>query len=122
MNDTRKQGRKLQGSLATARLLRMLQSMSRSFPQTMIRTTSDGIGVYLADGRCLSISTSGHFQDRELSDLLALFVVWLRADPEGLGALCTGGDGLSYEETTQSEQSVGPQSSTLHSARRPRGR
>jgi hypothetical protein len=78
------QGRKLEQSLATKTLLRMLRNMQQSYPKARLLTRKGGFGVSLEDGRFLYISSSGSWNPMEKRDFLALFATWLVADPNGL--------------------------------------
>lgn len=105
--DTFEQAHKLRESLATRRLSRMRRSMSLKYPEATIRQTQDGIGVYLAGNRSLHISTKGGFRAGELSDLLALFVVWLRVEESAQDSTHAERNGSSATERPQFEQSSG---------------
>lgn len=91
-------------SSRTGALLRMLRSMSRRYPGARMMRRPAGFGVSSADNAYLVISTSGHWTDEELSDWLALFVIWLRADPEGLREPIAAQPGLSAEVTVPSQR------------------
>lgn len=84
MNDTSGQGRKSAAVDPNAKLFRMLQSMSRRFPNTSLLTTAEGFGVRLRDGRYLHVVSSGLWSDEDTRDFLVLFATWLVADPDRL--------------------------------------
>lgn len=82
IGDTSVRGRRLLASVRIARLLRMLRSTWARWPRAKLEWHPGGIGVSLDDRRFLSIVPVGDWNAEDLSDWLALFVVWLRAEPE----------------------------------------
>lgn len=90
---TWQQERKLGASIAQRRLLAMLQSTLRSYPKARLMTRKAGFGALLDENTCLYVSFRGDLTPEVKSDLLALFVVWLRADPEALNRPNTLQDG-----------------------------
>jgi hypothetical protein len=95
MTDTAKQEPKLTAASPLGKLVRMLRSMSRKYPKAYLVGTTGGFGVRLGDGRYLHIVSNGEWTSEDMRDFLALFVVWLVADPEGLRRADTPLDGLS---------------------------
>lgn len=90
-------GRKLSASIASKTLSRMLQSTRQSFPTMKLATRKGGFGVFSDDGTYLYVSFSGNLTLQAKQDLLALFSVWLRADPENLEPSSTRLDGQSVK-------------------------
>lgn len=84
---------KLGESISLRKLLRMLQSMSRRYPNAKLHRKRGAIGVYLGDDSFLSIRWSGELTSEDMRDLLALYAVWFAVDPERVGSGLTGFDG-----------------------------
>lgn len=75
---------KLDESIASKKLTRMLQSTLRKWRTTKLETRRGGFGVYMGEQTFLSVSFSSDLTDEEKRDLLVLFATWLVADPETL--------------------------------------
>lgn len=103
MTDTLSQAPKLLESTLRVKLSRMLRSIARRFPNTYLITTPAAFGVRLADGSYLHIVTNGSWTDDNMRDFLALFVVWLAADPDRLRPGTVRLDGVLQEETPRRE-------------------
>jgi hypothetical protein len=84
MNDTTVRGPKSSAFEPRAKLVRMLRSMLRSWPQARLIHTSGGFGALLDDRTYIQIAYSGHWTAEDMRDLLALFAIWLVADPDRL--------------------------------------
>lgn len=78
--DTLGQEHKLSDAIQVAKLLRMLRSMSRRFPQAKLARHLDGFGVSLGGGKWLQIRCNGDWTDEDLRDFLALYATWLVVD------------------------------------------
>lgn len=102
MNDTTEPGLKSPGSTPLVKLSRMLRSMSRRFPRSYLIGTQDAFGVRLEDGTSLHIVCNGRWSDSDLRDFLALFVIWLVADPDRLRAPGIPLAGVSRQVTEES--------------------
>jgi hypothetical protein len=63
----------------------MLRNTLQSYPQARLWKRKDGFGASLGGGTYLSVSFNGVYSSEVKADLLALFSVWLRADPAALG-------------------------------------
>lgn len=77
-------GRRLNESIHSKRLLRMLRSMLQSYPKAKILRRKAGFGVSLDENTYLYVSFSGNLTDEAKRDCLGLFITWLVVDPEGL--------------------------------------
>jgi hypothetical protein len=97
MIDTSEQVRKSKERTQLEKLLRMLRSMSRRFPQPKLERTLDGFGVSLADGRWMRIRLTGNWSAEDTRDFLALFATWLTVDAEYLRSGATPLAGYSAE-------------------------
>lgn len=75
---------KLDESVASKKLIRMLQSTLRKWRTPKLETRRGGFGVYMGEQTFLSVSFSSDLTDGEKRDLLVLFATWLVADPETL--------------------------------------
>lgn len=75
---------KLDASVASKKLIRMLQNTLRKWRTTKLETRRGGFGVYMGEQTYLSVSFSSDLTDAEKRDLLVLFATWLVADPETL--------------------------------------
>lgn len=75
---------KLDESVASKKLIRMLQSTLRRWRTPKLETRREGFGVFMEGGTYLSVSFSSDLTSEEKRDLLALFVTWLVADPDTL--------------------------------------
>jgi len=91
MNVTEKQERKLLDATRRQKLVAMLQSMSRNYPNTRLRTTWDGFGALLDDGRTLHISYSGNWTKEDMRSFAVLFAMWLDVDYDVLTATMRDG-------------------------------
>jgi hypothetical protein len=76
--------RKLEESLASRKLLAMLQNTRRSYPTMKLLTRKGAFGAFTDEGTYLYVNFSGNLTDTEKRDLLALFATWLVADPDAL--------------------------------------
>lgn len=82
---TYEQAPRLLDQVRLKRLLAMLQSMSQRFPQSELRSNSQGgFGVLLPDGRSINVCLNGSWSDGDLRDFLQLFAMWSLADRQGL--------------------------------------
>lgn len=90
--DTLGQEHRLSDAVQVAKLLRMLRSMSRKYPQGKLARHLDGFGVSLGGGKWLRLRSNGDWTAEDLRDFLALFAVWLVVDAE---YLMGGGQRLS---------------------------
>jgi hypothetical protein len=84
MNDTTVQEHRSKDAIARDKLLRMLRSTARKYPQGRLWSTRGGFGVSLGETEWLKLSYSGRWTPQDMRDLLALFVVWLVVDPQRL--------------------------------------
>jgi len=84
MSGTSVQERKSNAANPLSKLCRMLASMSRRWPRTSLWSTTEGFGVSRIDGSYLRIVYNGPWTDEDMRDCLALFAVWLVADPARL--------------------------------------
>lgn len=109
MSDTIARVRKSRDASPLDRLCRMLQNMSRRWPNTYLVATVGGFGVRSADGRYLHIVCNGHWSDADLRDFLALFATWLVADPSGLRDSGTRLAGALQQVAEELQQSSGQQ-------------
>lgn len=103
--DTNGRVRKLPDASPLAKLCRMLQSMSRRFPQGRLSRQSGGFGVSLDASTSMLVSFTGRWTAEDMRDCLALFATWCVADPE---RIMGGGDkltGVLQTVTRESEQS-----------------
>jgi hypothetical protein len=107
MRDTSAQEPRLPASRDIERLLHMLQSTSGRFPQAQIRAKRGDIGVYFPEGDSLRIRYPSRLTQAELRDFLALFVVWLAADPEFFDANDTWLVGSSARDRGHLPQRLG---------------
>lgn len=98
MNATFAPVRKSSAATPAAKLSRMLQSMSRRFPQTSLVVTMEGFGVRRIDGSYLHIVCSGRWTDADMRDFLALFATWCAADPRRIRPEDVPLDGVSLRE------------------------
>ena len=87
MNETSATEHRSNESLAPAKLVRMLRSIVRRYPQARLQITRDGFGVSLDAQTYMRTSYSGHWTDADMRDLHALFATWYVAD----GAYLTSG-------------------------------
>lgn len=106
MPDTSGQELKLSDAIQAAKLLRMLRSTLRRYPQGRLARHLDGFGASLGGGRWLRVRSSGDLSAEDLRDLLVLFATWLAVDGE---YLLGGGQRLSgvFAEV---QQQYGPSS------------
>jgi hypothetical protein len=75
---------KLDESVASRKLIRMLQNTLRRWRTTKLETRKGGFGVFMGEQTYLSVSFSSDLTVEEKRDLLVLFATWLVADPETL--------------------------------------
>jgi hypothetical protein len=101
------QERKLGESKVSIRLLAMLRNTLQSYPRARLMTRRGVCGVFMADGGYLYVSYSGSLTVKERRDLLALFVTWWQADPNGLEKAPTPLTGVSVREIGVSALSRG---------------
>lgn len=83
----------------------MLQSTARRFPLARLGTTLGGFGVSLDAQTSMRVSYSGRWTPEDMRDCLALFAVWLVADPDALlgsGTLLVGVLQAAQRELEQS--------------------
>jgi len=107
MSDTYGQEHRSSDATQVSGLTRMLQSMSRRFPQARLLHTAGAFGVQLRDGSYLLIQRSGHWTDGDTRDFLVLFARWLVVDPGGLDALQPTLGGASATVREPERQSSG---------------
>lgn len=100
---TNGQVRKLPDATPLGKLCRMLQSMSRRFPQGRLSRMSDGFGVSLDDNTSMQVSFTGRWTAEDMRDCLALFATWCVADPE---RIMGGGDKLTGVLQTVTQESA----------------
>lgn len=84
MTDTSAPVPKSSGASPLVKLSRMLRNTLRRWSRATLITTLDGFGVSLDAQTYVKVSVSGPLSDADLRDLLALFAVWLVADPSRL--------------------------------------
>ena len=83
--NTAKRARGLNDAIARRKLSAMLQSTLQRYKQARLIRTQADFGVATTEGRFLSVQHSGPWTSEGLADLLELFALWLRVDPEQLG-------------------------------------
>ena len=101
MSGTSAQERKYSDASQAEKLLRMLRSMLRRYPQARLQRTLDGFGVSLDVNHSLRVRLTGTWTDADIRDCLVLFASWLIADSEYLRSGGTTLAGYSAEETEQ---------------------
>lgn len=104
-------------SIHTKRLLRMLRSTLRRYPNGKLMHRRDGFGVSLGENRFLLVARKGDLTAQDISDLLALFVVWLRADPTRVLVDPIGRSGSSVTGEPRPAQRPGPCTDEWHQTR-----
>lgn len=104
MSDTSVQALKSFDATPQGKLLRMLRSMLRRYPQGRLERTQDGFGVSLGAGRWMRIRLSGEWTDADIRDSLVLFATWVVADPHYLRAGGTALSGYFVGDRTPSGQ------------------
>jgi len=108
MSDISEQVRRSSGSSPLGKLSRMLQSMSRRFPNTFLKVTPDDFGVLRDGGGYLRVVSSGHWTNEDMRDFLALFVIWLAVDPGRIRPPGMRLDGVLHGVKRELELSRGP--------------
>jgi hypothetical protein len=95
MSDTSAPEPKSSERAASERLIRMLRSTLRRYPRAKLQATRGGFGVSLDEFTILRVCWDGPLSAADIRDLLALFAVWLVADPEVLLSAGTPLSGFS---------------------------
>ena len=116
--DTSEPERRSPDAKALNRLSAMLRNTLQRWPKACLTVTEVGFGARLDAQTSLLIASSGPLSAEDTRDLLALFAVWLVADPQRLGKPGTRPDGPSSSEGGQSQPSRGL---PICEHRRPRG-
>lgn len=81
-NGTSAQEHRSKDATPRARLARMLRSTSQSYRDSRLLLMRDGFGAWLGEGRYLKVRCSGEWSAADLRHFLAMFAIWLVADPD----------------------------------------
>lgn len=110
MNATSELERKSSGSTPHEKLLRMLRNTLRRFPHAHLLNTQAAFGVSLDDNTYMQVSYSGRWTAEDMRDCLALFAVWLVAEPTRIMQNGVRLDGVLLGANAVSGQSNGQRS------------
>jgi hypothetical protein len=96
----------------------MLENTLQRWPAASLTVTEVGFGARLDEQTSLLIASNGPLTDGDMRDLLALFAVWLVADPAMLREGGIRRAGRSVEESVPLQRLSGQR---ICEHRRPRG-